>query len=114
MKYAYKLREVGNDTKCLVMDLPKEIGVVTDFLFSDVQGSSGEFFLNEIDPVLSGKEKRRIVSGNVCVLEIRKRKTKIDCEFANFGKGASCKIETKELKELLLLWVEKNREFKQK
>ena len=114
-KYEYTIREIdhGDNVKSFVMDLPKEHDVVAIFLNTEVP-NFGSWFLEEIDMVLSGKARRRVISGNVCVLDIRKRNTTIDCEFANFGDGDSCKIKTEKLKELILLWFEKAGTFKLK
>lgn len=115
MKYEYTFREVNlrNNTKCLAIDLPKEITVVIDFLLSDVSYID-TFFLKSIDSVLSGKKKLLQVSGNACVLVIKKDWTTVSCEFANFGEGDSCEIETDELRELILIWQEEQRKFRLK
>lgn len=115
MKYEYTFRELdlGNSIKSLLINLPEEINVVMDFLTSDVS-CINTFFLESIDLVLSGSEKTRTVSGNACVLEIGKDRTTVSCEFANFGEGDSCEIETDELRELILIWQEALRKFVKK
>ena len=115
MKYDYQFRTIdfGQFGKDLIIDLPKEIELVTTFLGSDVQGGDGRSFLNVIDKVLNGQEEYQEFGGNICVLQISPDKTKVLDSLADDGIGNYCEIETNELKELILLWVQEQGKFKQ-
>lgn len=114
MKYEYTFREVNlrNNTKCLVIDLPKEIYPVAVFLYSEMH-NFGDFFFEAVDSVLTGKKKYRGAAGNCCELEIRKDKTKVTFLYGVHGEEV-CEIETTELKELMLIWFEEEQKFKLK
>lgn len=114
MKYNYQFRTIdfGQFGKDLIIDLPKEIELVSTFLGSDVQ-SDGRWFLDVIDKVLSGQEEYQEFGGNVCVLQIFRNKTKVLDSLADDGIGSCCEIETNELKELIILWLTEQKKFKQ-
>jgi hypothetical protein len=88
--------------------VPDEIEMVGIFLGSDVQDREGmgNFFLEAIENVLSGKEEYDVVSGNVCGLEIRKDCTRVIDNLADDGIGNACLIETEELKKLIEVWLD--------
>src|SRR5579875_247482 len=102
MKYSYNIEYTKHGTP--IMHLPAEIGLVTVFLFSDVQQSNAEYFLSAIDRVLNGEETYEEVSGNVCGLEIRRDFTRVIDTLADDGVGDACEIETEELREIIVIW----------
>ncbi len=114
MKYEYTFREVdlADNTKYLVIDLPKGMYPVEVFLFSEVH-TFGDYFFEAVNSVLTGKENYREAAGNCCVLEIKKDKTKITFLYGINGEEV-CEIETEELKELMLIWFEEEQKFKLK
>ena len=114
MKYDYKFRiiDLGQSKKDLVIVLPKEIEVVASFLNTEVQGSySEDWYLEAIDRVLSGDEEYWRVSGDLCILEISRDSTKVIDSCANYGVGNCCEIETDELKALIILWAKELKSF---
>jgi antitoxin len=106
MKYPYYVEY--SDFGSPILRLPEEIGLVTAFLFSDVQqrSMSQDFFLEEINQVLQGEVPYSEVSGNMCCLKIKKDFTTVfDMLAENPGDpGTECMIETEELKNLILVW----------
>lgn len=105
-EYHPKEGELLDNYKFSTIESPEEIEAISIFLGSEMQ-NFGDWFLEEVESVLSGKERHRRVSGNCCVLDIKKRKTKVTYLYANDGNDEeSCKIETVGLKELMLLWLE--------
>ncbi len=108
MKYPYKVEYLSIGSKQVpVLRLPKEIELVTAFLFSDVQsgGVVGDFYLSEIDLVLQGKALYREVGGNAFVVEIKKDFTKLISTLTDGEDVHECLIETAELRELMEIWI---------
>jgi hypothetical protein len=106
MKYPYYVEysEFGSP----ILRLPEEIGLVTAFLFSDVQGPLGRsMFLEEIDRVLKGEIPSSEVGGNMCVLEIKNDFTTIINTLTDDEDNQEnrCVIETEELKNLIQAWL---------
>jgi hypothetical protein len=107
MKYPYHIEYVELRSKRLpVMRLPKEIELVTKFLFSDVQRSTEGYFLSAIDRVLSCEAPYSEAGGNVCRLEIKKDFTRVIDTLADDETENECLIETEELRELIVIWSE--------
>jgi antitoxin len=104
MKYPYHVEY--SDFGSPILRLPEEIGLVTAFLFSDVQGGR-TFFLEEIESVLRGEAPSSEVSGNMCLLEIEKDFTTIINMLTDEEDNPAnrCVIETEELRDLILAWL---------
>ncbi|MBG9769912.1 MULTISPECIES: hypothetical protein [Bacillus] len=126
MKYNYKFDQVRfkNGSKSLVIILPERIQLVAEFLMSDVQGDP-TFEYEVIDKVLNGTSEYEELNGNVCGLEIKKDKTFIYDNLAEYAaededdpeayiKSRTCEIETRELRQLIEIWVNALKEFREK
>jgi hypothetical protein len=61
--------------------------------------------LDAIDRVLEGTSEAEELTGNVCTLEIGREVTRVTDSLADDGEGEACVIETPELKELILIWL---------
>ncbi|MGG2015348.1 hypothetical protein [Bacillus sp. S10(2024)] len=109
MKYQYNF-EVLNNRK-LVMRLPQEIKLVETFLGIEVS-AFGDWILEDIHSVLNGEKDYGEVNGNICGLEIRRDTTIVLDNLAEDGKGEFCEIETVELVHLIIIWLDKQKEFK--
>ena len=111
MKYPY---HVEYEFGLPILRLPEEIGLVTAFLFSDVQYGpiSQDFFLEEINRVLKGEIPSSEVGGNMCALEIKKDFTTVIDTLSDDENDPEnrCVIETEELKNLILLWHQLRRQ----
>jgi Domain of unknown function (DUF4926)/HEAT repeats/PBS lyase HEAT-like repeat len=102
-RYGYRIEHVQVGLKQLpVMRLPQEIGLVTAFLFNDVQRSMAGYYLSALDRVLEDKVASWEAAGNVCRLEIRKAFTWIIDTLSDDEN--ECLIETPELRELITIW----------
>ena len=112
MKYEYSFRtaESGDGGKRLVIDMDEKYSALADFLTGDFFAFT-DFFAEAVDGVLSGNEKKTEVGGNASVLSIKKRKTTISNDYLNYGKGASCKIPTTDLRELMRISLQEKRRF---
>ena len=104
MKYIYTIERQATDLP--VMQLPSEISQVTTFLFSDAQFSNGWHYLEDIDRVLKSEVPSWIVTGNVCRLEIEPGFTRVIDTLDDDTTNNSCVIETPELRELLVIWID--------
>ena len=104
MKYSYSIEYTKYGSP--VLRLPKEIELVTAFLFSDVQRSTEGYFLSAIDRVLQGEVSYEEAAGNVFRLEIKKDFTRVIDTLADDETKNECVIETEELRELIVIWSE--------
>jgi hypothetical protein len=104
MKYSYHVQYTKRGSP--VLRLPKELELVTTFLFSDVQRPIVGYYLSAIDRVLSDEKPYEEAAGNVCRLEIKKDFTRIIDTLAEADAKNECTIETEELRELIVTWSE--------
>lgn len=102
MKYKYEFRfiELANGAKVLVMDLPKDIELVSAFL-TGITGKE-DWYIRGINDVLFGKYEYQERDGEFYGLEIRKDLTKVHDVY---GQGEECTIETRELLEIIEIWI---------
>ncbi|MEW9675733.1 hypothetical protein ABRT01_06035 [Lentibacillus sp. L22] len=88
--------------------------IVGEFLMADASLLDAAV-LDEIDQVLSGETKVIKSSGNRCSLVIKADKTLIEDLFGDFD-GVdtlpSYAIDTRKLRELIVMWLNKLQEFK--
>ncbi len=110
MKYQYKFEsvEMDNGSKLLVMRVDQSIYMVSSFLFSDIQGGSVQYVLDNIDKVLNGELEHMEMTGNLCDVNIYKDKTTIK---NLFDEDEYSEIETTELREFVVLWGEETKRF---
>jgi hypothetical protein len=105
MKYTHQIEQTKSGSP--VMQLQPENPLLTTFLFSDVQSSNGPHYLSRIDPVLERKIPEWTETGNVCELEIRPDFTTIfDVLAEDEGPESETVIETSELRELIVIWMD--------
>ncbi|KFN07681.1 MULTISPECIES: hypothetical protein [Bacillus] len=102
----------GNKSLIIKMEDEKKYLIAT-FLMSDIQGASPSYAINAIDAVLNEEIEYTELSGNVCGLEIRKEETSIYDNLADDGMGDWCKIDTKELRKLILIWTDAVKKFRE-
>ncbi|WP_207706214.1 hypothetical protein [Clostridium sp. HBUAS56017] len=114
MNLKYEIREIMyNDKKDdIVFDFEKKYEILSTFLSADVQPFSSYIF-EAIDKVLSGESGYEELNGNVCGVEIHKDKTQIYDNLAEDGMGNWCEIETTELRELVEIWCNELKKFKE-
>lgn len=80
--------------------------MISEFLFCDVQSDThGRYYFERIDKVLYGTESSQLIEGNVYELIIKRDITVLTNVLLENEPQNSCKIETIELKELILLWL---------
>ena len=106
----------GNLYLRIIMKDPR-LSLVEDFLESDVGRGASHFYLEWIDQVLNGEEPEGFVcSGNVCMLTIRKDVTAIEygIDFGDEQDDMQSVIDTRELRELIVIWRDKVKEFYRK
>ena|SRR5579863_4436441 len=105
VKYPYCIEYIlVGSQQSPVMRLPKEIGLVTEFLYSDVRGPLGKtLFLEQMNRVLHGEVTSAEMAGNVFRTEITKDTTRI-VDTLSEDECIYVSIETEELKKLILIW----------
>ena len=108
MNYNYEIR-TEDDSEIFSMKLPENLKVVSSYLF-DID-KMGEWVLEGIVEVLSGKSDSAERDGNFFGCQIRKNFAKIA---DLFEQGYWCEIETIELKELVEIWIAEKRKFDKK
>ncbi|OVE70669.1 hypothetical protein CCS79_01475 [Clostridium diolis] len=105
-KYEFSFIELANGSKDLIINLPKEIELVTSYL---VQMCGNEdWYIKGIVDVLSGYEEYQERDGEFYGLEIRKDFIRVHDVF---DMGTECTIETSELKELIEIWEEESKKY---
>ncbi|MFL0252542.1 hypothetical protein ACJDT4_19190 [Clostridium neuense] len=115
MKYNFRFEELNykDGDKDIIIIMEDKIQLVSSFLMSDIQGSDPQYVFEAIDKVLNGESDYEELNGNVCGVEIHKDKTQIYDNLAEDGMGNWCEIETTELRELVEIWCEKLKQFKE-
>lgn len=118
----YQLKEVilkngTHERKRLVIEfLDPNMAIVGEFLMTDANLLQGQILM-EIDKVLSEEEPSITSTGNRCALEIKRHKTVIEDLFAGMDEVDALptyEIDTKELKNLILMWREKLEAYNEK
>ncbi len=112
----YHIREVilkhkHAERKRLIIEFEDPaLAIVGEFLMTDASMLNFSV-LDELNKVLTGKRDYIESSGNRCSLEIRSDQTRIEDlfedMFANFDTLPPYEIDTKELRDLVVMWKEK-------
>ncbi|MEI6602503.1 MAG: hypothetical protein WCL54_03350 [Clostridia bacterium] len=102
MKYQYHFGyiELSDGEKIPTIKLPEEIELVSAFLHQ--MNQQGPWFLDAVNQVLLGAEEFKETKGEFYKIRIREDYTEISDVF---DEGEVCKIETKEFKEILEIWI---------
>ncbi|MNW26995.1 Antitoxin [compost metagenome] len=108
MKYSVKITSSENGYKKI--KLPEEI-LAVEYLLYDMESFRSPVLLSYIEKVLNKESELEEIGGNICSLEIMKDKTKVINNFVNEGMQVECEIETIELKALIELWIEENKDI---
>lgn len=66
-----------------------------------------KYILEKLNLVIEYGSEYEEFNGNICGVEMRSNYTRIYDNLAEDGKGNWCEIETKELKELIDMWLDK-------
>ncbi|WP_139488121.1 hypothetical protein [Brevibacillus dissolubilis] len=78
LPYHIRVKELENGIRTLVIDLPKNMDALSDFLISDIPWEyDGERIVTVIDRVLSNPSVYEEEIGNACRIEIKSDKTRI-------------------------------------
>ena len=107
MKYEYKFYK--GFLPFPMIKLPKEIEIVSELLENDVHGKE---WIEELDKVLNKEIDCANFGGNSCDLEVKPDFTTITHRYAD-DEEYTCRIETIELKNLILVWLEEYENYLQ-
>lgn len=117
----YQFREITLkngpiERKTLVIDFDdSKMKIVGEFLMADAPLLRGQI-LEEIDQVLAGEKQRITLSGNRCALKITATTTIISDlfeEMYDIDVYPSYEIDTKKLRQFIVMWLQKLEEFHQ-
>ena len=114
MKYKYKFKEIEGFENGLIIDLPKEIKTVSAFLTEIKDKEIGEWYIEGIDLVIKDKSEYEERFGECYGVKIKKAMTHVLSSFQDCGIADNCYIETEELKNLILVWMEELNKYKEK
>lgn len=113
MKYKFSEIILKSGNRKMIIIMEEKYQMVAQFLMSDIQGSDPSYVFEAIDKVLSGNSEYEELNGNVCGVEIHKDMTQVYDNLADDGMGNWCEIETKELRELVGIWCDEIKRFKE-
>lgn len=109
----YDIREVivkngPHERSVWVIDFEDpSMDIIGEFLMTDASMMDYQV-LDELNDVLSGTKSDSKFNGNRCILHINGQQTKIEDLFVglfdDFHTFESCKINTEELRDLIVLW----------
>lgn len=114
MKYEYKFKEIEGFENGLVIELPKHIEAVAGFLTEINDEEKAAHYIQIIDDVISEKTNVKEIYANISGLKIEKNFTYVFEHLADDGVGINCYIETEELKNLILVWMDELNKYQQK
>ncbi|PEJ28563.1 hypothetical protein [Bacillus pseudomycoides] len=110
MKYIYKVtKNEGLDS--LKIELPKELEIVATFLENDIQGIPIKWWLQQIDEVLNNLKEYNEFQGTLCAIQVKKDET-ILVDLYSIHDPNICKIETTELRNLIEVWGQAQKMYK--
>lgn len=102
------------EKKSLVIEFDDpNMRVVGEFLMADAPLLHGKV-LQEIDRILAGEKHEAVSNGNRCALTIKPATTIISDLFTGMEDVATYptyEISTKDLRELIIIWFQKLKEF---
>ena len=114
MKYHYEFDTITfhDNSKKLIINVDESIDLVEGFLFTEVSyGHSYQRYMDKIVEVENGVYEEYTLRGNVYQIEIHPDFTKVVDTLSEDTTNNSCMIETSELKELMDVWVAKQKDF---
>ena len=114
MKYHYEFDTFTfhDGTKNLIIGVDASIDLVAGFLITEVSyGHSYQWYMNKIVEVQTGVYEEFTLRKNVYQIEIHPDFTKVVDMLSEDTTNNSCMIETSELKELMDIWVAKQKDF---
>ena len=114
MKLKYKIKYIIYNGKedDIIFEFDEKYRILSTFLSADVQ-SFPDYIIEGLEKVLNGKSDYEELNGNVCGVEIHRDMTQIYDNLADDGMGNWCEIETKELRELVDIWCNELKKFKE-
>jgi len=116
MKYHYEFDTItfNSGRKRLIIKVDESINIVDGFLNIEVSyGHSYQRYMDKIVEVENGVHEEYTLRGNVYQIEIHPDFTKVVDTLSEDTTNNACVIETPELKELMDIWVAKQKDFDQ-
>ena len=112
MKYKF-IHTIVNNQKCVEIILPPEKKILKQFLECEIQQNlCKKYIVDNINSVLNRKKNSMYIRGNMFELHIHRKSTIIinyimanECEPPIYDNETLYFISTKELKEIIELWL---------
>lgn len=112
--YSFREIDLKDGRKLLAIDFEdKKKELLSVFLQIEVRVFA-EYILEGLNLVIEYGSEYEEFNGNICGIEIRPNYTRIYDNLAEDGKGNWCEIETKELKKLIDMWLDKCEKYEKK
>ncbi len=112
--YSFREIDLSNGSKRLAIDFDdKSKNLLSIFLMTEVR-TFHKYIIPCLDDVLSGQTDSDEFNGNACGMEIHGGITRIVDNLAPDGIGDAVEISTKELRELIDIWLNKLNDFNTK
>ncbi len=114
MEYEWKFKTYGDNIILMLFDDVKEINgdraTLTEWLFSDVQGS--KYTLKVLEKVVNGDCDNDDFGGNAFEVHVENDFTKISCAFEEQAPNIKpCIVPTKLLYEIVKVWLSEREKF---
>lgn len=108
----YKVRYIKHNGKIddVIFDFPKGMKLLSTFLVNEVTPNEDKIKAS-FDKVLSGQKNYEEVEGNFCGIEIEPFSTRVFDNLADDGIGKWCKINTKELSQIIDAWCTETHKY---
>ncbi len=112
MEYKF-IHTIVNNQKCIEIILPPEKKILKQFLECEIQQNPyKKYIVDNIDSVLNRKKNSMYIIGNMFELHVHRKSTIIinrimanECEPPIYDNETLYLISTKELKEIVELWL---------
>ncbi|WP_283750963.1 hypothetical protein [Bacillus cereus] len=101
----------NEDLDSLKIELSKELEIVATFLENDIQGIPVKWWLQKIDEVLNNLKEYNEFQGTLCAIQVKKDET-ILVDLYSIHNPNICKIETTELRNLIEVWGQEQKMYK--
>lgn len=108
----YNIIELANGEKELIVSFADKNLELLSVLFNGELENFSDWIKSNIEDVLNRNAQNRHISGNICELNINYQKTKIYNILTD--DDLCCEVDTEELYNLIVEWIEKNLSIKNK
>ena len=110
IQFSKRVIQYNGENEGIVFDFEKKLELLGTLLYVEVNSFQSSI-LSAINSVLTGRHDKAEFTGNVCNLEIGQTTTRVYDNLAEDGRGNWCEVDTEELRELVVTWLQAQQEF---